>query len=237
MSRPALLHVVITGLMGSGKSTVGPIVAERLGRPWSDSDAAIEREAGQTGREVALAEGVPSLHAMEAAHLLAALKEPTPAVICAAPSVLEDTKCLEALERGAATLFLDVAPAELEPRQASGEHRRSLAAPLTTLTEMRHRRLEAVRAVGGAGWSAVVPRRHVSPTSSCRRWLHHRTRTPSFRKHPPWTARDGDRGSSRGVERSRRVTRRRAHHRPTRFFHVAPMFTAVWCGRSDERPE
>ena len=37
--------VVLTGYMGSGKSTLGPRLAERLGRPFLDSDAEIEAQA------------------------------------------------------------------------------------------------------------------------------------------------------------------------------------------------
>jgi shikimate kinase len=40
------LRIVLTGFMGSGKSTVGPILAERLGWRFVDVDEAIETEAG-----------------------------------------------------------------------------------------------------------------------------------------------------------------------------------------------
>jgi shikimate kinase len=157
---PALpLHVVITGLMGSGKSTVGPLVAAALHRRWSDSDVTIEAQEGRTGRDVAVADGVPVLHEMEAAHLLTELARTAPAVISAASSVLDDVVCLEELERSASTFFLDVAPALLEARQASGEHRRRLAAPLATLTGMRSSRIQAIRAIGGVvvGCGGVLP--------------------------------------------------------------------------------
>ncbi len=39
--------IVLTGFMGTGKSTVGRIVAERLGVPFVDTDAEIEREHGR----------------------------------------------------------------------------------------------------------------------------------------------------------------------------------------------
>jgi len=40
-ARPAP-HLVLVGLPGSGKSTVGRVVAERLGRPFLDFDREIE---------------------------------------------------------------------------------------------------------------------------------------------------------------------------------------------------
>ena len=36
----------LVGMMGAGKSTVGPPLAERLGRPFVDTDHAIEALAG-----------------------------------------------------------------------------------------------------------------------------------------------------------------------------------------------
>ena len=44
--------VVLVGLMGVGKSTVGRRLARRLGLPFVDSDAAIEDAAGFTAAEV-----------------------------------------------------------------------------------------------------------------------------------------------------------------------------------------
>ena len=44
-SAPRIL--VLTGFMGSGKTTVGQLVAARLGWPFVDTDTWIERDAGQ----------------------------------------------------------------------------------------------------------------------------------------------------------------------------------------------
>jgi shikimate kinase len=41
-------RIVLTGFMGSGKTTVGPLVAERLGWSFVDVDDVIEAEAGCT---------------------------------------------------------------------------------------------------------------------------------------------------------------------------------------------
>ena len=45
-------RIVLTGFMGSGKSTVGPLVAARLGWRFIDVDPAIEAEAGMTIAEI-----------------------------------------------------------------------------------------------------------------------------------------------------------------------------------------
>jgi shikimate kinase len=48
---------VLTGFMGSGKTTVGPLVAERLGWSFVDVDDVIETEAGCTIPEIFRREG------------------------------------------------------------------------------------------------------------------------------------------------------------------------------------
>jgi shikimate kinase len=46
--KPAPRRIVLTGFMGSGKSTVGPLIAARLGWQFVDVDNVIESEAGAT---------------------------------------------------------------------------------------------------------------------------------------------------------------------------------------------
>jgi shikimate kinase len=41
-------NIVITGFMGTGKSTVGKLVAEKLGRPYLDTDEEIVRRIGMS---------------------------------------------------------------------------------------------------------------------------------------------------------------------------------------------
>ncbi len=49
---PTVPHLVLVGLPGSGKSTVGALLAESLGRPLLDFDAEITRRAGMSIPEI-----------------------------------------------------------------------------------------------------------------------------------------------------------------------------------------
>jgi shikimate kinase len=59
----------LVGFMGSGKSTVGPLVAAKLGWDFIDLDQQIEREQGQAIREIFGQHGEPEFRRIEARHL------------------------------------------------------------------------------------------------------------------------------------------------------------------------
>ena len=59
-------RLVLTGFMGSGKSTLGPLLAARLGWKFLDVDEVIEAEAGMTIAELFARQGEPLFRAREA---------------------------------------------------------------------------------------------------------------------------------------------------------------------------
>jgi shikimate kinase len=81
--------VYLVGMPGSGKSTVGPELAARLGVPFVELDSEIERAAGATVREIFEREGEPGFRELEAAALgRAAARDPS-VVSCGGGVVLE----------------------------------------------------------------------------------------------------------------------------------------------------
>ena len=85
---PANQHVVLVGLMGTGKTTVGRALAERLHRRLLDSDLLIEARTGRTVRQIFQDEGEPAFRALETEVLIEALAQTTPSVIAAAGGVV-----------------------------------------------------------------------------------------------------------------------------------------------------
>jgi len=57
--------IVLVGFMGAGKTTVGHILAERLGIPFVDSDVYIERQLGRPIVDVFAVEGEPHFRELE----------------------------------------------------------------------------------------------------------------------------------------------------------------------------
>jgi len=114
-------HVVLVGLMGSGKTTVGALVARRLGLPFRDGDALLEAATGLTAAVLRDREGADALHVAEARVFREALAADTPAVIATAAAVVDDPACRAALRApGVAVAWLRADPAVLGNRFAAG---------------------------------------------------------------------------------------------------------------------
>lgn len=58
-------NVVITGFMGTGKTTVGRLVAEKLGRPFIDTDEEIIRRTGRSIPDIFAHEGESNFRHIE----------------------------------------------------------------------------------------------------------------------------------------------------------------------------
>ena len=142
-------HLVLVGLMGVGKSTVGRVLGERLGRRVVDSDAVIEARTGRTVREIFEADGEDAFRVLETEALLDALAEPEPTVIAAAGGVVLRPHNREALRSsGARVVWLAADPAVLVERVRSGGHRPALDDdPAGTLRRMHETREPLYREV------------------------------------------------------------------------------------------
>lgn len=72
--------VVLVGMMGAGKSSIGRRLAARLGIPFADADAEIEEAAGMSIADIFEAHGEPSFRSGEA-RVIARLLEQGPQVL------------------------------------------------------------------------------------------------------------------------------------------------------------
>ena len=142
MSEPGERHLVLVGLMGVGKTTVGEVLARRLGRVLVDSDLRIEALTGRTVKQILDADGVAAMRQFEAAALFDALADDEPRVIAAAAGVVLDPENRQRLNAADAdVVWLTADPAVLAPRTASRAHRPWLDEdPVGTLRRMQDER-------------------------------------------------------------------------------------------------
>lgn len=66
--------LTLIGTRGTGKTTVAPLLAARLGWDWIDADIELERQAGRTIREIFAADGEPVFRQLERANLISLLQ-------------------------------------------------------------------------------------------------------------------------------------------------------------------
>lgn len=145
MRRPLLLN----GFMGTGKSSVGRLVAERSGHPLIDLDSRIEQKAGATVQEIFATRGEDAFRELERQELLAAMREhtagsgPPPVIALGGGSLLRREVRLRALDE-AVVVTLYASPAELLARGvANGRPLLAGADPLEKINELLEARSRA----------------------------------------------------------------------------------------------
>ena len=144
------MNVVLIGLRGTGKSTVGRLVAARLQWGYLDTDTLVQERAGETIREIFGRGGEPLFRSLEAAAVRDCAAHDRVVLSCGGGVVL-DPQNVEALRRNGLVLHLTADPEELW-RRVSGdaatlETRPTLIAAATSgVEELR----ELARARAGA---------------------------------------------------------------------------------------
>lgn len=133
-------HVVLVGMMGSGKTTVGRLLAERTGWVYADNDELVRRMSGREPAEIKDADGEDALHGHETAALLDALRTPGPAIVGAAAAVVLDDDATRALHASAQVVWLRARPETLRARIGSGAGRREEATDVAWLTRQAEAR-------------------------------------------------------------------------------------------------
>ncbi|MGI9644721.1 MAG: shikimate kinase [Ilumatobacteraceae bacterium] len=117
-------HIVLVGMMGAGKSSVGRLLAGHLDRPLFDSDEMIEARTGSTVREIWLEVGEPAYRRLETEVLAQALASKEPCVVAAAGGVVLSAENRRSLADSSAHVVWLVADVDLLiERVRSGGHR------------------------------------------------------------------------------------------------------------------
>jgi len=115
-------RVVIVGMMGSGKTTVGKLLAEATGWARYDNDQLLDSLYGMTPKQLVEARGKTQMREAEDAALAVGLKADPPFILDAAAGTVLSAASLEAL-RGPIVIWLKASPETLLNRAVGGAHR------------------------------------------------------------------------------------------------------------------
>jgi shikimate kinase len=129
-------RILVVGMMGAGKTTVGRAVAERLGWRYYDNDELLHRAVGKDTRSVQEEDGERALRRAESAALTIALTQAGPLVAGVAGGVVTDPLDRARLREGGFVVWLR-ATVQTLARRVAGTDRPWLGddphAALTTL--------------------------------------------------------------------------------------------------------
>lgn len=116
-------RVLLLGMMGSGKSSVGRALSERTGWPFVDNDALVERATGLTARELLRDRGEDAMRDAESHALRAGLAVAAPAIVATAAGTILREEHRRAIAGGGLVVWLRAAPDVLAARAVGAAHR------------------------------------------------------------------------------------------------------------------
>lgn len=141
--------VVLVGLSGAGKSTVGRFLASKLNFPLYDTDSIIESESGQTATDIFASRGEVAFRALESDVLQRVIAMP-PAVIATGGGIVTIPENRALIKTHAFVVWLDATSNAIVTRITNHRQVRPLLQgenPHERLEEMRRTRAALYRAV------------------------------------------------------------------------------------------
>lgn len=109
-----MTNIVLIGMPGAGKSTVGVILAKAQKKRFVDTDLVIQEETGRHLQEILDADGPAAFRKLEEETVLSHTFRNT--VIATGGSVVLGEKAMEHLKKGGVVVYLEVPFAEIEKR-------------------------------------------------------------------------------------------------------------------------
>ncbi|HEY3844636.1 MAG TPA: shikimate kinase [Acidimicrobiales bacterium] len=130
-------RILLVGMMGAGKTTVGELVAGKLGWDYLDSDTEVERATGLTVPELFARDGEPAFRDAESDALALACASPRPAVVSVAGGAVLRPANRALLTASGTVIWLRARVETLARRVGDGAGRPLLGDdPLAALTEL-----------------------------------------------------------------------------------------------------
>jgi shikimate kinase len=139
-------RILLIGMMGAGKSTVGGMLSDRLGWPYVDSDARVEERTGRTVPEIMAEHGEAAFRAEEAQCVAEATTSDGPLIVSVAGGAVLDADNRRRIRHAGLVVWLRADVATLARRVGAGQGRPLLgddpAGSLVLLYQQRRRLYE-----------------------------------------------------------------------------------------------
>ena len=121
--------IALTGFMGSGKTTVGRIVADALGCPFLDLDAIVEKKAGKPIPEIFAADGEAGFRRLEKQALEQTINKyaDSTAVLALGGGTVTVSGAIGLLQGKTLCIYLQASPETLQARLQGQTEGRPLA--------------------------------------------------------------------------------------------------------------
>ncbi|MBN2007071.1 MAG: shikimate kinase, partial [Anaerolineae bacterium] len=122
------MNLILTGFMGTGKTTIGRAAAQRLGCTFVDMDDVIVACAGKPIPRIFAEDGEPAFRALEAA-VCAELSAQDGLVVATGGGALLTPANRAAMQRSGVVICLDASPDEILRRVGGNDDRPLLNVP------------------------------------------------------------------------------------------------------------
>jgi shikimate kinase len=123
MSRASACRLILIGMMGSGKTTIGRLLSEATGWPYVDNDELVRRHSGMTARELLAEGGQDRLREVESAALALGLELPPPVIVGVAAGTVLDPTNRQRMRDGGIVVWLRASAETLIQRAGDAVHR------------------------------------------------------------------------------------------------------------------
>ncbi len=116
-------HLLLVGMMGAGKTSLGKLLARRLSMPWVDTDEEVVRESGTSVADLFLSQGEEQFRARESQELRRVLTGRSAQVVSVGGGAVLDPSNRILLRDSGVVVWLRAEPATLARRVGDGTGR------------------------------------------------------------------------------------------------------------------
>ena len=131
------MNIILTGLRGSGKSTIGKLIAEKLKWKFIDLDIEIEKSANSKIKEIVETQGWEYFRTLES-NMVKKISKRDKLVIATGGGTIIDPSNEKLLKKNGKIIYLYVKPEICAERILNDPNRPPLTDKKSTLEEIKH---------------------------------------------------------------------------------------------------